>query len=102
MTVPDRTIELITSELNGGRTNDVGPNQDTPDFPIYFRIQRRGDTIGVFTSADGTTFEPYGSPETLDLPGLSQNTYVGFVGTAGGVQMPMTQQKFDQVTLTKP
>jgi hypothetical protein len=88
--------------FNGGRTNDVGPNQDTPDFPIYFRIQRRGETISVFTSADGTKFDPYGSPETLDLPGLSPNTYVGFVGTAGGVQMPITQAKFDKVTLTKP
>jgi hypothetical protein len=88
--------------FNGGRTNDVGPNQDTPDFPIYFRIQRRGETLSFFTSADGTTFDPYGSPETLDLPGLSPNTYVGFVGTAGGVQMPITQAKFDKVTLATP
>ena len=71
--------------FNGGRTNDVGPNEDTPTFPIYFRIQRRGETINVFTSADGTTFTPYGSPETLAMPGLNPNTYIGFVGTAGGV-----------------
>jgi regulation of enolase protein 1 (concanavalin A-like superfamily) len=88
--------------FNCGRTEDTGPNQDLPDFPIYFRIQRRGEQLNVFTSADGKTFNPYGEPESVLFPDLLQNVYVGFVGTAGGVQMPITQAKFDQVTLTSP
>jgi regulation of enolase protein 1 (concanavalin A-like superfamily) len=88
--------------FNAGRTVDAGPNQDLPDFPITFRLQRRGQQINVFTSADGKTFEPYGNPESVIYEDLLPNVYVGFVGTAGGVQMPITQAKFDQVTLTTP
>jgi regulation of enolase protein 1 (concanavalin A-like superfamily) len=89
--------------FNAGRTSDTGPNQDLPTFPIFFRLQRRGEQISVFTSADGKTFQPYGDPETVAAyPDLLPNVYVGFVGTAGGVQMPITQAKFDQVTLTSP
>jgi regulation of enolase protein 1 (concanavalin A-like superfamily) len=89
--------------FNAGQTWDHGaPNGSTPDLPAYLRLQRRGQIIGVFTSTDGTTFTPNGDVETVDMTDLPANVYVGFAGTAGGVQLPITQEKFDKVTLTTP
>jgi regulation of enolase protein 1 (concanavalin A-like superfamily) len=84
-----------------GWTEDLGPNEDTPTFPIFYRIQRRGDEIKIFTSADGTTFAEYGDPATSVLPALTPNAYVGFIGTSGDVEQ-MAQARFDQITLTTP
>lgn len=89
--------------FNTGQTWDNGaPNGQTPDLPAYFRIQRRGTVLSVFTSTDGTTFDPNGDVETVDFEDLPATVYVGFAGTAGGVQLPITQMKLDQVTLTTP
>jgi hypothetical protein len=89
--------------FNTGQTWDNGaPNGQTPDLPFYFRIQRRGTVLSVFTSTDGTTFTPNGDVETVDFADLPATVYVGFAGTAGGVQLPITQEKFDQITLTTP
>jgi regulation of enolase protein 1 (concanavalin A-like superfamily) len=89
--------------FNAGQTWDNGaPSDQTPDLPAYFRIQRRGQIISVFTSTDGKTFTPNGDVETVDMTDLPATVYVGFAGTAGGVQLPITQEKFDQVTLTTP
>jgi regulation of enolase protein 1 (concanavalin A-like superfamily) len=89
--------------FNAGQTWDNGaPDGSTPDFPIYFRLQRRGQMISVFTSTDGNTFTPNGDVETVDMTDLPPNVYVGFAGTAGGVQLPITQARFDKVTLTQP
>ena len=87
--------------FTNGFTDDVGPNEDTPTFPIYFRLQRQGDTLKVFTSADGNTFKPYGSPETLTMPDLSTDVYVGFMGDSDD-NSQVAQAKFDKVTLTTP
>jgi hypothetical protein len=83
------------------KSHDLGPNEDTPTFPIFFRIQRRGDEIKMLTSADGTTFAEYGEPATTVLEGLSPNAYVGFIGTSHDVEQ-VAQTRFDQVTLTTP
>jgi hypothetical protein len=88
--------------FNCGRTVDRGVDNDLPAFPIFFRIQRRGEQVSVFRSDDGKTFEPYGDEESIAMPDLNANVYVGFLGTAGGVQLPIAQGKFDQVTLTTP
>jgi hypothetical protein len=82
-------------------TEDLGPNEDTPAFPISFRIQRRGDEIKMFTSADGKTFAEYGDPATTALPGLVANVYVGFIGSSNDNDQ-VAQAKFDQITLTTP
>jgi len=74
--------------MEGGRTTLA--EQDTPDFPIYFRIQRRGDTIGVFTSA----MVRHSSRTAIRNPGLARlksEHLCRFVGTRG-VQMPITQR----------
>jgi regulation of enolase protein 1 (concanavalin A-like superfamily) len=84
-----------------GWSDDMGPNEDTPTFPIYFRIQRRGDEVKAFTSADGKTFAEYGNPATSVLPGLKQNVYVGLIGTAHDNDQ-VAQAKFDQLTLITP
>jgi hypothetical protein len=86
-------------------STDTGPNEDTPTFPIFFRMQRRGDELKLFTSADGKTFAEYGNPATTVLGGLNQNVYVGFIGTAHDGDTPPNQvavTKFDQITLTTP
>jgi hypothetical protein len=84
-----------------GWTEDAGPNENTPAFPIYFRIQRQGDTLKFFTSADGTTFKPYGSPDTLTMPDLSADVYAGFVGSSHD-NTAVAQAKFDKIQLTTP
>lgn len=33
------------------------------------------------------------------MPDLNRDLYVGFLGTAGGVHLPITQASFDRVTL---
>jgi hypothetical protein len=88
--------------FNCGRSVDRGTSNDLPNFPFFFRIQRRGEKLSVFKSDDGKTYEPYGDEETILMPDLNPNVYVGFLGTAGGVQLPVTQAQFDQVTLTTP
>jgi hypothetical protein len=88
--------------FNCGRSVDRGVVNEIPTVPVYFRIQRRGEQLSVFRSEDGTTFEPYGDEETIAMPDLNTNVYVGFLGTAGGVTMPVAQARFDQVTLTTP
>jgi regulation of enolase protein 1 (concanavalin A-like superfamily) len=87
--------------FDDGWTEDLGPNEDTPAFPISFRIQRRGDEIKMFTSADGKTFAEYGDPATTTLPGLVSNAYVGFIGSSNDTDQ-VAQAKFDQITLTTP
>jgi hypothetical protein len=84
-----------------GWSEDLGPNEDAPTFPIFFRIQRRGEEIKTFTSADGTTFAEYGEPATTVLPGLVPNVYVGLIGTSHDTEQ-IAQAKFDQITLTTP
>ena len=89
--------------FNAGQSWDNGaPDGSQPDFPIYFRLQRRGQIISVFSSTDGKTYMPNGDVETVDMTDLPANVYVGFAGTAGGVDRPITQAKFDQVTLATP
>jgi regulation of enolase protein 1 (concanavalin A-like superfamily) len=92
---PHRRLFLL------GHSDDRGPNEDTPTFPIFFRIQRRGEEVKLFTSADGTTFAEYGDPATSVVPGLPQNLLVGFMGTSHDLEQ-VAQARFDRVTLTTP
>jgi len=87
--------------VDGGWSDDVGPNEDTPTFPIYFRLQRQGDTLKFFTSADGSKFTAYGMPDTLAMPDLSPDVYVGFMGSSHN-NPDVAQVKFDKVQLTMP
>jgi regulation of enolase protein 1 (concanavalin A-like superfamily) len=87
--------------FNAGQSWDNGaPDAISP--PTWLRIQRRGQIISVFTSDDGKTFTPEGDVQTVDMTDLPKDVYVGFGGTAGGVDRPLTQAEFDQVTLTTP
>ena len=74
---------------------------DTPAFPVYFRLQRQGDTLKFFTSADGSKFTAYGMPDTLTMPDLSTDVYVGFMGSSHN-NPDVAQTKFDKVQLTTP
>ena len=87
--------------FTAGWSDDKGPNEDTPTFPVYFRIQRVADKLTFSTSADGNTFTPYGDPDTLTMPDLSTDVYVGFMGSAH-TNPDVAQVKFDKVTLTTP
>jgi hypothetical protein len=84
-----------------GWTEDLSLNEDTPTEPTYFRIQRRGDTITMFTSTDGTTFTEYGDPTTTVLPGLVPNVYVGLIGSSGDNDV-VAQTRFDNIQLITP
>jgi hypothetical protein len=87
--------------FNSGQSHDLGPNEDEPTFPVYFRLQRRGDEIKMFTSADGQKFDEYGEPATTVLKGLPSTVYVGLIGTAHDVdQVALT--RFDRIELTTP
>jgi hypothetical protein len=87
--------------FTSGRAEDRGPNENAPTYPVYLRLQRRGDEIKLFTSADGTTFAEYGDPTATVLKGLPQNVFVGFMGTSGDSEQ-VGQAQFDQVQLTTP
>ena len=56
---------------------------------------------GVFPAIT-TPFTPEGDVTTVDMTDLLATAYVGFAGTAGGVDRPITQGQFDKVTLTTP
>src|SRR5207253_6120164 len=84
--------------FTNGWSDDVG-NTDTPTFPIYFRIQRTGDTLKFSTSPDDKTYTPYGDPDTLTMADLSTDVYVGFKGTSHDTTQ-VAQVKFDKITLT--
>jgi hypothetical protein len=83
------------------RSLDAGPSEQTPAFPVYFRLQRHGDEIRMFTSTDGQTYKAYGSPDTSILPGLSPNVYVGLIGSSNDNDQ-VAQAKFDKIELTTP
>ncbi len=87
--------------FTAGWSDDVGPNEDTPAFPVYFRLQRQGDTLKFFTSADGSKFTAYGMPDTLTMPDLSTDVYVGFMGSSHN-NPDVAQTKLDKVQLTTP
>jgi len=74
------------------------PNQDTPTSDLL-PIQRRG--IRLACSPRDVRHSSRTQSGNPGLASLSPNTYVGS-WHRGGVQMPITQQKFDKVTLTKP
>jgi regulation of enolase protein 1 (concanavalin A-like superfamily) len=84
-----------------GWSDDVGPNEDTPASSVSLRIQRTGNTLKFFRSDDGKTFSPYGVPDTLEVPDLNQDLFVGLVGTAHD-NSQVAQAKFDQIQLTTP
>jgi hypothetical protein len=87
--------------FNSGFSEDLGPNEETPAYPLLLRIQRRGDELRMFTSTDGQTFREYGSPPTTVLPNLPANVYVGLIGTSHDNDQ-IAQAQFDRIELITP
>jgi hypothetical protein len=87
--------------FNSGFSEDLGPNEDTPAYPLLLRIQRRGDELRMFTSTDGQTFREYGNPPTTVLPNLPANMYVGLIGTSHDNDQ-IAQAQFDRIELITP
>jgi hypothetical protein len=56
--------------------SDDGTDNDNTKYPLFLRIQRVGDVIRGFQSADGKTFTQVGGD--LSLSGLKAPVYVGF------------------------
>jgi hypothetical protein len=84
-----------------GKSLDAAPNEDTPAYPVYLRIQRRGEEIKTFTSADGNTYKEYGSPASTVLRELAPKVYVGLIGTSHDNDQ-VAQARFDKIELTTP
>jgi len=85
-----------------GWSDDVGPNEDTPTLPVTLRIQRVGNTLKFFRSDDdGKTFQPYGTPDTMDMPNLGPDAFVGLMGTAHD-NTQQTKVTFDRLAITTP
>ncbi|TVP75164.1 MAG: hypothetical protein EA353_14470 [Puniceicoccaceae bacterium] len=55
---------------------------DDPELstPAYLKIERRGNTIRLYTSANGSTFSQTGPAHTIALPGVAR---VGLFATSG-------------------
>jgi hypothetical protein len=87
--------------FNSGFSEDLGPNEETPAYPLLLRIQRRGDEFRMATSTDGQTFREYGSPPTTVLPSLPANVYVGLIGTSHDNEQ-LAQAQFDRIELITP
>jgi regulation of enolase protein 1 (concanavalin A-like superfamily) len=87
--------------FSSGYTEDLGPNETAPTYPIYLRVQRRGDEIRMFTSTDGQTFAEYGSPASTVLFGLAPQVYVGLVGSSGDPDQ-VAEAQFDSIQLSTP
>ena len=87
--------------FTSGFSENLGPNETAPQYPLYLRLQRRGDEIRMFTSADGTTYQEYGSPATTLLPGLAPSVYVGLIGSSHDNDQ-VAQARFDRIELTTP
>jgi hypothetical protein len=58
-----------------------GTDNDTTTYPLYLRIQRQGNVIRGFQSADGQTFTQVG--DDITLSGLPGPVYVGFAVSNG-------------------
>lgn len=64
--------------------------------PQWLRLQRAGNVFSVFSSADGVTFSPYGSSQTLPL---SSSLLVGLTASARSDGL-LTQATFDNVSIS--
>lgn len=88
------------SEANVGADiqEDGTPNEELR-YPLYLRIQRAGDVIRGFESADGRTFTQVG--EDLTLSGLRAPVYIGFAvtnsfeGFTATATIPMTSIRLE-------
>ncbi|TVP74818.1 MAG: hypothetical protein EA353_14960 [Puniceicoccaceae bacterium] len=77
---PDGTLYTLLRRQGGfwGDLTVVGdPGLSTP---AYLKIQRRGNTIRFYTSANGSTFSQSGAAHTISLPGIAR---VGLFATSG-------------------
>lgn len=63
--------------------------------PLWMRLDRGGDTISAFTSPDGITWTPLGSPTAVPM---AATIYAGFAVNSGG--SGSSSATFDNLTLT--
>jgi hypothetical protein len=77
-----------TAAAAAADVSEDGTDDDNTKYPLYLRIQRTGDVIKGFQSADGKTFTQVGGD--LTLSGLNGPVYVGFAVTNGFEGFNMT------------
>ncbi len=90
---------IIFKYKKGARTKLDGPKPDgKPVNPVWLKLERRGQTLSGFRSADGKTWQPFGEQELKHLP---EEAFVGLFTTSGAIDQQVTVT-FEQVRLTRP
>ncbi|MGZ0709113.1 trypsin-like serine protease [Coraliomargarita sp. W4R53] len=64
-------------------------------FPVYLKLERRGETVTTFVSSDGVTYSAIGSEMTVALPGVAR---VGMFVTSGDESTTVAGQ-FSELSL---
>ncbi|WPJ97118.1 trypsin-like serine protease [Coraliomargarita algicola] len=67
-------------------------------FPVYLKLERRGETVAAFVSSDGVTYSAIGSELTVALPGVAR---VGMFVTSGNETTTVAGQFSDLSLLQK-
>jgi hypothetical protein len=81
----------------GGQSGNI--NGQTPRYPMYLRLVRRGDRLSPYFSMDGLIYESAGPTIELDL--LNNEVWVGLAVTAHRDRSFCTA-RFDQLTVGAP
>ncbi|MCL5282436.1 MAG: carbohydrate binding domain-containing protein, partial [Planctomycetes bacterium] len=80
---------------NAGATSTDGV-APTINVPYWVKVQRTGDTLAGYTSADGKTWKMYGSPQNIVM---GSTVYLGLCVTSG-VPGELRTFKFDGIATT--
>jgi hypothetical protein len=81
------------TNASAASTDGVAP---TINVPYWVKVQRIGDNLTGYTSADGKAWKPYGSPQII---AMGSTVYVGLCVTSG-VPGELRTFKFDNIATT--
>jgi regulation of enolase protein 1 (concanavalin A-like superfamily) len=94
---PRNGVAFQWRTVTGGTSDNV--NGQTPRYPMYLRLVRRGDRLSPYFSMDGLVYETAGPTVELDL--LNNEVWVGLAVTAHR-DRSFSTARFDQLSVTAP
>ncbi len=91
------TMSGSQSRLSAGASSTYAAGSNTSLFPIWLRVSLLNGVLTEYTSPDGKTWKPVGTPQTIAMAGA----YFGLAVTSQTAAVPATAV-FDNVTITQP
>jgi subtilase family serine protease len=90
------TIYFDARTSTGGSTNTYA--SAAPALPYWLKVSRSGNTFSSYTSADGVTWTPLGTSQTITM---APNVYVG-LAVNSGTASALATATFDNVSVSVP